>query len=365
LSLDFIPPASDAAVDWALAYAAAGMEVFPCKADGAPVISKAEGGNGFKDASTDPEQIKRWWARWLYAEIGWTVAGGVIVIDLDEKNGKRGLKDFFKRECIPADDIETPIAVTPSGGRDLVYADCGRSYPNAAPIVPGTGIDARVGGLGYIVLPRAGNGRHWLKPLSMPLAPAPSWLPVRRADRAAGEAKPYSGKASPGALEALERACEDIRTAQPGARNATINGAAYSIGRRIGGGQLDEGAARGALVHAVEEMIHPGNNLGKDVAKVDCAIAAGKGRPRDDGERDGGTFAGVLEIAGQIAKAAPRARDCVTRWGASLMAENVRAGVIRAELAHQVLFEAAMRSGLSGDEATAIIEAGFRSEVRG
>lgn len=213
MTLYFQPPSSDAAADWALGYAGAGMAVFPCKADGAPVISKAEGGNGFKDATVDADQIGAWWACWRHAEIGWGIPPGVVVIDLDEKHGKRGLADFFKRECIRADDIETPIAVTPSGGRHLVFDDCGRAYPNAAPIVPGTGIDARVGGLGYIVLPRAGNGRAWLKPLSMPLAPAPSWLPVRRPDRQAGEAKPYSGAASPGALEALERACEDIRTA--------------------------------------------------------------------------------------------------------------------------------------------------------
>jgi putative DNA primase/helicase len=362
---DFIPPSSRAAVDHALAYAGAGMAVFPCKANGSPLISKEDGGNGFKDATTDPDQVRAWWKKWPHAEIGWAVPQGVIVIDLDEKNGKHGLEDFFKRECIQAGDIETPIAVTPTGGRHLVYDDCGRSYPNAAPIISGTGIDARVGGLGYVVLPRAGNGRSWLKPLTTPLAPAPSWLPVRRADRAAGEWKPYSGKAAPDALEALERACEDIRTARPGARNAAINGAAYSIGRRIGAGQLGEEAAVGALVHAVEEMIHPGNNLGKDVAKVDCAIAAGKARPREEHGREGAPFAGVLDIAGQIAKAAPRARDCVTRWGASLMAENVRAGIIRVELAHQVLFEAAMRNGLPGEEATAIIESSFRSEIRG
>jgi Bifunctional DNA primase/polymerase, N-terminal len=365
VSLDFTPPASNASGDWARAYAAAGMAVFPCASDGAPLISKAQGGNGFRDATTDPDQIRGWWACWPHAEIGWGIAPGLVVVDLDEKKGKRGLADFFKRECVPAREIATPIAVTPSGGLHLVYDDCGRSYPNAAPIIPGTGIDARVGGLGYVVLPRAGNGREWIKPLTMPLAPAPSWLPVRRPDRPGGEAKPYSGEASPGALKALERACEDIRSASPGSRNAAINGASYSIGRRIGAGQLDEAAARGALVHAVEQMIHPGNNLGKDVAKVDCALAAGKARPREEDGPRGATFAGVLDIAGQIAKAAPRARDCITRWGASLMAENVRTGIIRAELAHQVLFEAAMRNGLSGDEAAAIIEANFRSEIRG
>jgi Bifunctional DNA primase/polymerase, N-terminal len=361
----FVPPASDAALDWALAYAAARMSVFPCKADGAPLIRKEDGGAGFKDATTDEAVIRAWWARYPHAEIGWCPPPGVVIVDLDEKNGKHGIADFLRRECVRVDEIETPIAVTPSGGRHLIFDARGRDYPNAAPIVPGTGIDARVGGLGYVVLPRAGNGRHWLKPLSLGLAPAPSWLPVRRAAHPAGEAKPYSGLASPDALEALERACEGIRTARDGERNATINGACYSIGRRIGAGQLDEEQARGALVHAVETMLNPGNNLGREVAKVDCALAAGRARPREEGRGESSADAGVMSIATQIAKAAPFARDCVTRWGASLMAENVRAGIIRAELAHQVLFEAAVRAGLPGDAAAAIIEGSFRSEIRG
>jgi hypothetical protein len=91
---DFQPPASEAAVDWALAYARVEMAVFPVGANGAPLISKAEGGLGFKDATTDPDQIKRWWKRWPHAEIGWAVPGGVVVVDLDVKKGKHGLEDF-------------------------------------------------------------------------------------------------------------------------------------------------------------------------------------------------------------------------------------------------------------------------------
>ena len=90
--IDFQPPSSDAALDWALAYAAAGMAVFPLKADGSPLTER-----GFKQASTDAEQIQRWWKRWPHAEIGWAVPAGVVVVDLDEKNGKRGLGSRRKR----------------------------------------------------------------------------------------------------------------------------------------------------------------------------------------------------------------------------------------------------------------------------
>ena len=51
-----------------------GLAVFPCKANGKPVIRKEDGGNGFKDATTDPDQIRAWWKQWPHAEIGWAVS---------------------------------------------------------------------------------------------------------------------------------------------------------------------------------------------------------------------------------------------------------------------------------------------------
>jgi hypothetical protein len=44
------------------------------------------------------------------------------------------------------------------------------------------------------------------------------------------------------------------------------------------------------------------------------------------------------------------------------MAKNVLAGSISRDLAHRVLFEAAMRNGLPAIEAGAIIENAFRPE---
>jgi hypothetical protein len=45
----------------ALALAATGLPVFPCNADKRPAIPKAKGGNGFHDASTDPDRIRELW----------------------------------------------------------------------------------------------------------------------------------------------------------------------------------------------------------------------------------------------------------------------------------------------------------------
>ncbi len=67
----------------ALEYASQGLEVFPIKAgEKAPPLTQ----NGFKDASTDPETIKRWWRQFPEANIG-IRCNGLLVADFDGKIG--------------------------------------------------------------------------------------------------------------------------------------------------------------------------------------------------------------------------------------------------------------------------------------
>jgi hypothetical protein len=365
MTFDFRSPALAAAVEWALAYAAAGMRIFPCGANKKPLIPKSEGGNGYKDATTDPDQIRAWWKRWPFAEIGWAVPDGVIVLDLDEKDGQHGIRDFFKCEGTQADAVETPIAYTASGGRHLVYDAQGKTFPNDAKVA-GTGIDRRSAG-GYIVLPCAGNGRRWLKPLSTPLAPVPEWLPTRKAsERLPGEAKPFTGEASPDALEALERACHAIETAVNGAQETTLNNHCFHIGRRIGAGQLDAGEAIAALNDAAARMtVHrgPWRDLN---AKVGHAVEDGMNEPwrvEEPSDDRPFTFNTVLGLARAVATAAPEKRVALTTWASRRMAGNVSAGNITRDLAHRVLFEAAMRNGLPAMEAGAIIETAFKGQL--
>jgi hypothetical protein len=353
----FQPPTSTAAVDWALAYAAAGMAVFPVGANKKPLTE-----HGVKDATTDADQIRAWWARWPHAEIGWAVPSGVVVVDLDRKAGADGLKDFFEHEGIEADAFETAIAVTPSGGRHLVFDAKGEAYKNGVR-VNGSPIDLRTSG-GYIVLPRSGNGREWLKPLSTPLAPAPAWLPAKPPDAPAGEAKAFTGEASPDALDALKRACQAIETAVNGAQETTLNNHAFHIGRRIGAGQLDAGAAISALNAAAARMpVHRGP--WRDLpSKVAHAVEDGMNEPwRVDEPSDERPFSfnTVLGLARAVATAAPEKRVALTTWASRRMAGNVAAGNINRDLAHRVLFEAAMRNGLPEIEAGSIIENALRS----
>ena len=343
MTLDFQPPSSEAAIEWALAYARAGMAVFPLSAANTPAISKAQGGRGVYDATTDTDRIREFWAMFPHAEIGWGVPAAVVVVDLDIKKGKRGLKDFFDRAGVEPDSVETPIAVTASGGRHLVFDACARLYQNKVAI-GGTGIDFRTDG-GYIALPRKGNGRWWLKSLSTPLAPAPSWLPTKPPDRPAGEAKPFTGNATPSAMDALKDACEEIEAAQMGGRNDAINCASYHIGgacRR----EIDEAEAVAALVGAVERMHTRARTWGATSARSSAAIAAGKQKPWEEREHRAGedrplTFTGLLGIARAVSEAGLGRRRSVTRWGALRAGGLVRNRERSADLAHRVLFEAA------------------------
>ena len=65
----------------ALTYAARGYPVFPCKAGGKAPITP----NGYKDATTDPDEIKDWWRRYPSANIGIPTAG-LLAVDIDAGN---------------------------------------------------------------------------------------------------------------------------------------------------------------------------------------------------------------------------------------------------------------------------------------
>jgi hypothetical protein len=67
-------------LDAAREYAEASMAVFPL------VGKKPLTGNGFKDATTDPDQLQAWRATWPEANIGLPVPDGVVVFDIDPRH---------------------------------------------------------------------------------------------------------------------------------------------------------------------------------------------------------------------------------------------------------------------------------------
>lgn len=66
----------------ALAYAELGLEVFPLNADKTPRTT-----HGWKEATTNPEQVEVWWTRWPQALIGCRVPADLVLLDVDPRHG--------------------------------------------------------------------------------------------------------------------------------------------------------------------------------------------------------------------------------------------------------------------------------------
>jgi hypothetical protein len=103
----------------ALAYAATGWPVFPCKAsEKAPDTP-----HGFKDASTDPDRIRAWWSANPARNVAIaTGAPGPDVLDVDVKPEGSGFGAFnrLKRAGLLAGACA--LVRTPSGGLHAYYA---------------------------------------------------------------------------------------------------------------------------------------------------------------------------------------------------------------------------------------------------
>ena len=172
----------------ALAYAARGLPVFPlhtpqaeghgCSCKGGPGCSSPgkhpRTKNGFKDATTDKQQIEDWWTKWADANIGIRTgrASGWLVLDVDkEKGGFESLQESGL-DSLP----DTLTAETGSGGFHIIF-----EYPSADEIRNATGIlpgvDIRGEG-GYIVAApsghRSGEQYKWLE--ETVAASVPDWL---------------------------------------------------------------------------------------------------------------------------------------------------------------------------------------------
>ncbi len=139
----------------ALEYAAAGFRVFPLAAGGKTPLT----GHGFKEATTDPEQVRRWWASRPNANIGIAAgktAGGAFltVVDLDKKpekgvNGFATLYEWQKENGV----LPATLTAKTGGGGYHYYFISHEPFKNGANILgENSGVDIRSEG-GYVVAP--------------------------------------------------------------------------------------------------------------------------------------------------------------------------------------------------------------------
>ena len=223
--ISFAPePAGETLLDFALEYAALlDWPVFPCRPDKTPYTA-----HGFKDASTDEEEIRTWWERWPDAGIGLPTghASGVYVVDIDEgKGGPASWQTLEDRHR----DVMTMVARTGGGGWHLYFRAPEFDLRSTAGRL-GPGIDTRGDG-GYVILPPSlhASGSHyewtqWRRPQHLP-----AWI-------AEAVQRP----------RASENGRPEITTIEEGTRDNTLASYAGAL-RNVGADQETIGAALAAI----------------------------------------------------------------------------------------------------------------------
>lgn len=154
----------------ALSLAQEGMPVFPLVPGGKTPLTP----NGFKDATTDADQITLWWTANPEANIGMLTAG-LLVLDVDSKNGKDGFKELEKLEATHGALPATLTQTTPNSGRHYIFNAPADGTVGSRVNCPAEGLDIRGDG-GYIVIaPSVINGVAY-QLIAAPIADAPAWL---------------------------------------------------------------------------------------------------------------------------------------------------------------------------------------------
>lgn len=136
-------------LDYALLYAKRGWAVFPLK----PKDKKPLTSNGFKDATIDAKQIKKWWTQNPNANIGiatGNMSNGLLVIDFDVHDDLAVAERYLREWQDENGNLPlTMSSKTGSGGVHLLY-QVNRSLKNSTN--KDFQIDTRCDG-GYIVAP--------------------------------------------------------------------------------------------------------------------------------------------------------------------------------------------------------------------
>ena len=257
-----------------------GLPVFPCDAQKRPMTQ-----HGFRDATRDPETIRRSFRNAAMIGIPTGEASGFFVLDLDCKNGAQGLEWLAAHEQrLP----QTRRHRTRSGGVHLLFAmPAGRAIRNSASKV-GPGVDVRGTG-GYIIAPPS-DGYDVVD--HAVIADAPAWLmnlidPPRVADLPKyGADLPKSRSAQSGdgtryGLQALDNECQAILSAPDGGKHDTLNRAAFSIGGLVAAGELAEGPALHALASALAGIASRCEDYPAAQKTLGAAFRAGMAKPRE------------------------------------------------------------------------------------
>ena len=275
-------------LEHALDLALQGLAVFPLRpGTKVPLVKDWE-----LKASTDVEQVMRWWSTTPHANIGIACGpSGLLVVDLDAdkkpgstRHGQRSLINLAAGRDIP----RTFTVASARGGHHLYYRQPdGARFGNTAGRL-GELIDTRGHG-GYVVAPGSVfEGSAYRIEREAAVAKLPTWLAEELEQRRAPTEiskpaqRPFAApvgerRRTAYGTEALRRAAADVELAREGTRNHTLNREAFRLGRLVGGGILDHEQAAATLRRAARKAGLPPQETDKTITS---GLTAGIARPR-------------------------------------------------------------------------------------
>lgn len=268
-------------LDAALAYAERGWYVFPC----AP-LSKIPfpGSAGSKDATLDPDQIRRWWSANPTANVAIVTGSrsGIYVIDVDAPASE----DLARLS-------PTVQARTPAGGWHYYYSlPAGEPLKNfvkpakpGAAVIVGKHTDGRGEG-GYVlawpsVVDKNGKsgGYSWLNLDAIDIAPMPQWITDklrtqhRPPDRTAYLLPPSVGYGA----KALAEEAALLAATSEGGRNDALNKASFRLAQLVASGHLSQSSVEEAMLSAARACGLPEHEAQRTIRS---GVQAGMQHPR-------------------------------------------------------------------------------------
>lgn len=305
------------------ALASAGVSVFPAAVSFNPRTGRWDKSPhivGWKHgASTDAEQIERWWLLYPWACPGIPLgAVGLIAVDCDRHGGPDGIATLNKLAAAHGGLPSTPITRTAGDGLHVVFRQRdGEALGNREGSFAGRGINIRGDG-GWIVGPGAmrRDGRQWLSEEAQPslvdafrsggIATLPDWIAdvilarsekradaedgTRHSDDGVGTDEPIarqslfrSAREAAYARAASAMEAEKVATSLPGERNNTLNSAAFVLGTMVARDWIDEEEVWHALLDAAQRCgLTADDGLASVEATIRSGLSGGKKHPRED-----------------------------------------------------------------------------------
>jgi hypothetical protein len=269
-------------LDKAKKLAKQGFHVFPLIENGkVPALSDFTG-----VSTNDPNDLERFW---YDAVLGWEHINNIgiatskfqkdsalVVVDVDNKDGKEGSKKMLELEMQGLEFPKTLTQKTPTGGLHLIYKT--KEPIKQGANVLGSGLDIRSRG-GYIV--GAGsllNGKAYTTD-SEKIAVCPQWIIDKCSSENEAERKAL---AKPGVevnqVVAKTRALDFLQTAAPAVQGAGGDHTTYQVCTRLKDIGVDRAQALELLLDNWNETCQPPWNPDELEVKVKNAYAYGQNK---------------------------------------------------------------------------------------